>query len=139
MLARALDIEHVRPEVLPQDRAAEVRALAEGGHVVAVVGRAVADDAALAAADVSIALGSIGLPGDFAVLLATDDVRAAALALSLARSLRERVRRGLVFGLAPTVVAVLGLAFGVIPVPLAPLAGLAAAVLGLLAVRRLSA
>ncbi|HQY60018.1 MAG TPA: HAD-IC family P-type ATPase [Polyangiaceae bacterium] len=138
-LARALDIDHVRPEVLPQDRAAEVRALAEGGHVVAVVGRAVADDAALAAADVSIALGSIGLPGDFAVLLATDDVRAAALALSLARSLRERVRRGLVFGVAPTVVAVLGLAFGVIPTPLAPLAGLAAAVLGLLAVRRLSA
>lgn len=138
-LARALDIDHVRPEVLPQDRAAEVRALAEGGHVVAVLGRASADDAALAAADVSIALGSVGLPGDFSVVLATDDVRAAAHALGLARGLRDRVRRGLVFGLTPTVVTVLGLAFGVIPIALAPLAGLAAAVLGLLAVRRLSA
>ncbi len=137
-LARALDIEHVRPEVLPQDRAGEVRALAEGGHVVAVLGRAPSDEPALAAADVSIALGSVGLSGELSVVLASDDVRAAAHALALARSLRERVRLGFVCALAPTLVAVLGLGFGVLPLPLAPLAGLSAAALGVLAVRRLS-
>lgn len=137
-LARALDIEHVRPEVLPADRAAEVRTLGEGGHVVAVLGRVPSDDAALAAADVSIALGSIGQSGDFSVVLATDDVRSAAHALSLARALRERARVGLGSAFAPTLIAVLGLGFGVMPLVLAPVAGFLATVFGLLAVRRVS-
>ena len=137
-LARALDIEHVRPEVLPTDRAAEVSALGEGGHVVAVLGRVPQDEAALAAADVSIALGSVGESGDFSVVLATDDVRSAAHALSLARALRERARLGLGAAFAPSVIAVLGLGFGVMPMVLAPVAGFLAAVFGLLAVRRVS-
>lgn len=135
-LARALDIEHVRPEILPTDRAAEVSALGEGGHVVAVLGRVPQDEAALAAADVSIALGSVGESGDFSVVLATDDVRSAAHALSLARALRERARLGLGAAFAPSVIAILGLGFGVMPLVLAPVAGFLAAVFGLLAVRR---
>jgi cation transport ATPase len=135
-LARALDIEHVRPEVLPQDRAEEVRALGEGGHVVAVLGRVPSDEPALGAADVSIALGSIGLSGEFSVVLASDDVRSAAHALSIARQLRERVRLGLGLALAPTLIAVMGLGFGVMPLVLAPVAGLVAAVLGTMSVRR---
>lgn len=137
-LARALDIEHVRPEVLPHDRAAEVRALGEGGHVVAVLGRVPSDEAALAAADVSIALGSVGQSGDFSVVLATDDVRSAAHALSLARALRERARVGVGSAFAPTLIAVLGLGFGVMPLVLAPVAGFLATFFGLLAVRRVS-
>jgi len=137
-LARALDIEHVRPEVLPNDRAAEVSALGEGGHVVAVLGRVPQDEAALAAADVSIALGSVGESGDFSVVLATDDVRSAAHALSLARALRERARLGLGAVFAPSVIAVLGLGFGVMPFVLAPVAGFLAALFGLLAVRQVS-
>ncbi|MFO0640618.1 MAG: HAD-IC family P-type ATPase [Polyangiaceae bacterium] len=138
-LARALDIEHVRPEVLPHDRADEVRSLGEGGHVVAVLGRATTDEGALAAADVSIALGSVGQVGDFSVVLASDDVRAAAHSLALARALRERARLGVVAAFAPTVVAVLGLGFGVMPFVLAPVAGFLSAALGLLVVRPLGA
>ena len=55
-LGRALDIDHIRPELLPAERGDEIRRLADGGAVVAVIGRSPADDASLAAADVSIAL-----------------------------------------------------------------------------------
>ena len=104
--------------------------------MVAVLGRVPSDEPALGAADVSIALGSIGLSGEFSVVLASDDVRSAAHALSIARQLRERVRLGLGLALAPTLIAVMGLGFGVLPLVLAPIAGLLAAVLGTLSVRR---
>ena len=59
-IGRALDIEHVRPAVLPADRGPEVRALGEGGNVVAVIGHPVSDDGALGAADVAVAMGAAG-------------------------------------------------------------------------------
>lgn len=134
-IARALDIEHVRPEVLPQERPSEVRALADGGHVVAVLGRGGLDDAALAAADVAVALGAAGLPGDFGVVLATDDVRAAAQAIALARASRDQQRLALTCVLAPTGVVVLALGFGLFPLAAAPAAAFLGTALGLFAIR----
>jgi Cu+-exporting ATPase len=122
-IGRALDIEHVRPEVLPPDRGAEVRALAEGGHVVAVVGHPVGDDAALGAADVAIAMGAAGsTPGEWAVALASDDVRDAARAVTIPHEMRERVRTSIILGAAPGIVALLAIGFGVAPLATAPLA-----------------
>ena len=96
-IGRALDIEHVRPEVLPADRGPEVRALAEGGSVVAVIGHPVSDDGALGAADVAIAMGAAGsTPGEWAVALASDDVRDAAMALAIPHATRARVRVAIV-------------------------------------------
>ena len=113
-IARALDIDHVRPEVLPADRAPEVRALAEGGQVVAALGHPSSDDGALGAADVAIAMGAAGRPaGEWGVALASDDVRDAALALALAHSVRDRSVAVMAAGLAPGVVALLALGFGV--------------------------
>src|SRR5580658_3888950 len=92
-IGRALDIEHVRPEVLPADRGPEVRALGEGGSVIAVIGRPVSDDAALGAADVAIALGAAGAtPGEWAVALASDDIAHAADALVFPRRARSEAR-----------------------------------------------
>ena len=92
-IGRALDVEHIRPEVLPGDRGAEVRALSEAGSVVAVIGHASGDDASLGAADVAVALGAAGsTPGEWAVALASDDVRDAATALAIAHQARERAR-----------------------------------------------
>ncbi len=116
-IARALEIDHVRPEVLPAERGAEVRALAEGGHVIAVIGHPASDDGALGAADVAGAMGAPSAPGpgEWGVWLASDDVRDAALALATAHAARDRARAVLAAGIAPGAIAMLALAFGVGP------------------------
>jgi P-type E1-E2 ATPase len=128
-LGRALDIEHVRPEILPAERGAEVRALAEGGSVVAVVGHPVGDDGALGAADVAVAMGAAGsTPGEWAVSLAGDDVRDAARALAIPRIARDRARAAIALGAMPGLIALLAIGFGIAPLPVAPLAALVGAI-----------
>lgn len=144
-IARSLDIEHVRPEVLPADRDAEVRSLVEGGHVIAVVGHPASDDGALGAADVSVAMGAAGLgqgpsgagagASEWSVALASDDVRDAALSLTIPRACRERAKRSVLACAAGQAVATIGVAFGGIPPILAPIATLLAAVVALSMVR----
>jgi Cu+-exporting ATPase len=128
-IGRALDIEHIRPGVLPADRGPEVRALGEGGSVVAVVGHPVSDDGALGAGDVSIAMGAAGsTPGEWTVALASDDVRDAAMSLSIPHAAKARVRVAIVLGVMPGLVALLAIFFGVAPLAVAPLATLVGAV-----------
>ncbi|MGD0675873.1 MAG: HAD family hydrolase [Polyangiaceae bacterium] len=130
-IGRALDIDHVRPEVLPADRGAEVRALAEGGSVVAVIGHPASDDGAMGAADVAVAMGSAGgAPGEWAIALASDDVRDAAEALAISRTTRGRVWFAIGLGASPGLIALLAIGFGAAPPSVAPLASL----LGALAV-----
>jgi cation transport ATPase len=129
-LSRALDVDHIRPEVLSTEAGAEVRALAEGAHVVAVVGHPAHDDGALAAADVSVAMAAAGAsPGEWSVALASDDVRDAALAITIARRTRDRARVTLAIGTLPGFAASLLVLLGVLPLLVAP----CAAVLGGLA------
>jgi cation transport ATPase len=124
-IGRALDIEHLRPELGLQERGPEVRALSAGGHVVAVLGHPSLDDSALAAADVAVALGAAGAAGgDWALTLASDDVRDAATGLVLARRTRERARVAMVVGLLPAALGGLVVALGLAPLVVAPLSGL---------------
>jgi cation transport ATPase len=119
----------VRPEVLPGERGAEVRALAEGGSVVAVIGHPASDDGALGAADVAVAMGAAGsTPGEWAVALAGDDVRDAAEALALARATRARVWNTVALAATPGLAALLTIGFGIAPLAVAPLASLLGAV-----------
>jgi len=128
-IGRALDIEHVRPAVLPADRGPEVRALGEGGGVIAVIGHPVSDDSALGAADVGVAMGSAGsTPGEWAVALASDDVRDAASALAIPHATRARVRVAIALGATPGLVALLAVGFGVAPLAIAPVAAFLGAV-----------
>jgi cation transport ATPase len=138
-LARSLDIDHVRPEVLPSDRGAEVRALADNGHVVAAIGHPATDDGALGSADVSVAMGAAGGgPGEWAIALASDDVRDAALALAIPRACRERCRTALAIGGGAQAAATLAVVFGVLPAAAIPLAGAAAVVVVAAVVRDVS-
>jgi Cu+-exporting ATPase len=93
-LARGLGIDHIKAQLVPEERGAEVKRLRESGGAVAAVGRPLHDDAALAAADVPVVLGAAGGPaGERAVALVTEDVRDAAAALWIARAARQAAWR----------------------------------------------
>lgn len=138
-IGRSLDIDHIRPEVLPAGRAAEVRSLIESGLSVAVLGHAGVDEAALGAADVAVALAAAGsTPGDFAVTLASDDVRDAALALALAHRARNEARLGLALAAVPALIGATAIAFGLLPPAFAPIASLLGGAMAVAHVKRTS-
>ncbi|MGE0790038.1 MAG: HAD family hydrolase [Sandaracinaceae bacterium] len=96
-LAKTIDITHVRAELLPEERGAEVKRLSETGGVVAAIGRARYDEAALGAAQVPVVLGAAGAPeGERGIALTGEDIRDAAAALWLARAARQAAWRGAV-------------------------------------------
>jgi Cu+-exporting ATPase len=89
-LGAGLDIEHVKAELLPEERGHEVRSLRDAGGTVAALGRAGEDDAALSAADAGIVFAAAGgAATERAVALVSDDVRDAAAALFIARAARD--------------------------------------------------
>ncbi|WP_437485119.1 HAD-IC family P-type ATPase [Sorangium sp. So ce1014] len=139
-IGRSLDIDHIRPEVLPADRGAEVRRLIDAGTSVAVLGHAGVDDAALGAADVSVALGAAGsAPADFSTVLASDDVRDAALSLALAHRTRLEARVGLALSVAPALVGAAVISAFVLPPAYAPIASLLGGVMAVVHARALDA
>lgn len=88
-LARTVDVTHVKAELSAEERAAEVGRLREAGGVVAVIGRAPTDETSLAAADVGITLDAAGSPMEGDVAIASEDLRQAAEALTIARAARR--------------------------------------------------
>jgi Cu+-exporting ATPase len=122
-LGRALDIDHLRPEVPPGERGDEVRRLRDGGAIVAVVGRTPNDDGALAASDVSVALSAAGSgSSEWSIQLASDDVRDAAYSLRVAHQARREAQLGLGLIVAPALCGIVVAAFGFAPAALAPIA-----------------
>ncbi len=135
-IGRALDIDHIRPEVLLGDRAVEIERLAQGGLTVAVLGHPRTDEAALSAADVALAMPALGgASGEWGVMLASDDVRDGALALSLARRTKHHARTGLILALSPGILFSLAVAFGLLPAAYAVLAALLGALVSALHAR----
>ena len=128
-IGKAVDVEHVRPEIPARDRGGEVRRIAQSAGPVAVIGAPLLDGVALAAADVPIALGEAGAAPDTpAVALSHDRLVAAVDVLALAQATRARVAATIAVGLAPVVIAALPVAFALIRPTYAPLAALAATV-----------
>ncbi|WP_375424472.1 heavy metal translocating P-type ATPase [uncultured Friedmanniella sp.] len=107
-VAAEVGIEEVVAGVRPEGKVAEVRRLQAAGHRVAMVGDGVNDAAALAQADLGIALGT----GTDAAIQASDltlvrgDLRAAAEAVGLARATLRTIKGNLFWAFAYNVAAI---------------------------------
>ncbi|MGC0377195.1 heavy metal translocating P-type ATPase [Streptomyces sp. SAI-229] len=106
-VARTVGIDRVIAEVLPEDKADVVRRLRDEGHSVAMVGDGVNDAAALAVADLGLALGT----GTDAAIEAGDltlvrgDLRVAADAIRLSRRTLGTIKGNLVWAFGYNVAA----------------------------------
>ena len=115
-MAARLDLrtteDEVIAEVLPGDKAAVVRRLREGGHVVAMVGDGVNDAPALAAADVGMAMShSQGASSDVAmqaagITLMRGDPLMVAAALDISRRTVSKIRQNLFWAFAYNVAGI---------------------------------
>ncbi len=107
-VAAEVGIDDFRAGVLPADKAAAVRALAARGKVTGMVGDGVNDAPALAAADVSFAIGT---GSDVAVEAADitvvrNDLNAVVDAILLSRATLAKIRQNLFFAFAYNVLGI---------------------------------
>ena len=107
-IARKAGIAHYQASVLPQDKAAFVSRLQAEGRKVAMVGDGINDSAALAAADLSVAMGSgsdIAMDAAMVTVL-TPDLGKVDELMTLSRRTRRTLRENLFWAFVYNVTAI---------------------------------
>jgi Cd2+/Zn2+-exporting ATPase len=108
-VGKELGVDRIHAETLPQKKLDYIRELQAQGLTVAYVGDGVNDAPALAAADIGIAMGTIGTnvameTGD--IVLLTDDVERLPYLIDLSRGTLGVVRNNVIFSMGMNVLSV---------------------------------
>jgi Cu+-exporting ATPase len=131
-IARQVGIGNILAEVLPEDKAKEIKKLQTDGHKVAMIGDGINDAPALAQADLGVAMGSgtdVAMETGGIVIMKSD-LNDVVTAFQLARETMGKIKQNLFFALFYNVIGIpiaarLFIGFGLILKP--ELAGLAMA------------
>ena len=131
-IASQLGIENVLSEVLPQDKAGEVKKLQNAGKFVAMVGDGINDAPALAQADLGIVMGSgtdvaIETGG---IVIVKNDLRDLVTMIQLSKATMNKIKQNMFFALFYNIIGIpiaarIFIGFGMVLKP--ELAGLAMA------------
>ena len=116
-VAAEIACEEAKGDCLPQDKVDFVRAVKAKGYKVAVVGDGVNDAPALAAGDISIAMGAAGSEvaiHSATIALMNNDLRRLPFLVKLSRSTRAVINQNFMFGVLFIIVGLTITSFGVI-------------------------
>ena len=116
-VAAEIGCEEAKGDCLPQDKVDFVRAVKAKGYKVAVVGDGVNDAPALAAGDISIAMGAAGSEvaiHSATIALMNNDLRRLPFLVKLSRSTRAVINQNFAFGVVFIIAGLTASAFGII-------------------------